>query len=111
MIIMGRTHYQGASQYFPGAVDDPYAAVLNAARKVVFSHTLATADWASTTVANGDLAAEIKKLKLDGDGYILADGGNGPRIFDGLEQPARLEFVSATPVGGGINELIYRPIR
>ena len=137
MIIMGRTHYQGASQYFPGAVDDPYAAVLNAARKVVFSHTLATADWANTTVANGDLAAEIKKLKLDGDGYIIADGGNGllrslirddlvdefrvhlvpylagngPRIFDGLEQPAKLEFVSATSVGGGINQLIYRPIR
>jgi dihydrofolate reductase len=98
---------------------------------------LATADWANTTVADGDLAAEIKKLKLDGDGYIIADGGNrllrslirhdlvdefrvnlvpylagnGPRIFDDLAQPTKLEFVSATPSCGAIIELIYRPIR
>ena len=77
LIVMGRTHYQGASAYFPSADDDPYADVLNAARKVVFSHTLATADWANTTVVNGDLAAEIEKLKLGGDGYIIADGGLG----------------------------------
>jgi dihydrofolate reductase len=134
---MGRTHYQGAAQYFPSADDDPYADVINAARKVVFSHTLATADWANTTVVNGDLAAEIEKLKLGGDGYIIADGGvgllrslirhelvdefrislvpylagKGPRVFDDLEQPAKLELVSVTPVGGGMSELIYRPIR
>jgi dihydrofolate reductase len=137
LVIMGRTHYQGAAQYFPEAVDHPYAAVMNAARKVVFSHTLATADWANTSVANGDLAAEIEKLKLGGDGYIIADGGigllrslirhnlvdefrvslvpylagKGPRIFDDIEQPTELEFVSVTPVGGGINKLTYRPIR
>jgi len=137
LLVMGRTHYQGAAQYFPSADDDPYADVINAARKVVFSHTLATADWANTTVSNGDLAAEIEKLKLGGDGYIIADGGvgllrslirhelvdefrislvpylagKGPRVFDDLEQPAKLELVSVTPVGGGISELIYRPIR
>jgi dihydrofolate reductase len=110
---------------------------MNAAPKVVFSRTLATADWANTTVTNGDLAAEIEKLKLGGDGYIIADGGlgllrslirhdqvdefriylvpylagRGPRVFDDLERPAKLELVSVAPVGGGISELIYRPIR
>jgi dihydrofolate reductase len=137
LLVMGRTHYQGASAYFPSADDDPYADVMNAAPKVVFSHTLATADWANTTVNNGDLAAEIEKLKLGGDGYIIADGGlgllrslircdlvdefriylvpylagKGPRVFDDSEQPTKLELVSVTPVGGGISELIYRPIR
>ena len=137
VIIMGRTHYQGAAQYFPGAGDDPYAAVLNAARKVVFSRTLSTADWANTSVANGELTAEIEKLKLDGEGYIIADGGlgllrslirhdlvdefrvhlvpylagDGPRVFADLEHPIRLEFVSVTEVGGGIIELRYRPVR
>jgi len=137
LIIMGRTHYQGASQFFPEAVDHPYAAVMNAARKVVFSHTLDTADWSNTSVASGELTAEIEKLKLGGDGYIIADGGTGllqslirndlvdeyrvslvpylagqgTRIFDDLAQPTKLEFVSVTPVGGGINKLIYRPIR
>jgi len=137
LLVMGRTHYQGASAYFPSADNDPYADVMNAARKLVFSHTLATADWANTTVINGDLAAEIEKLKLGGDGYIIADGGlgllrslirhdlvdefrislvpylagKGPRVFDDLKQATKLELVSVTPAGGGIIELIYHPIR
>jgi len=138
LILMGRTHYQGAAGYFPTAGDDdPYAAVLNPARKVVFSHTLTTADWANTSIANGDLTTEVEKLKLDGDGYLIADGGlgflrslirhdlvdefrvhlvpylaaQGPRLFDDLERPAALELVSVTAVGGGVNELVYRPIR
>jgi dihydrofolate reductase len=64
LLVMGRTHYQGAARYFSSADDDPYADVMNSARKVVFSHTLTTADWANTTVINGDLAAEIERLKL-----------------------------------------------
>ena len=137
LLVMGRTHYQGASAYFPSADNDPYADVMNAARKLVFSHTLATADWANTTVIDGDLAAEIEKLKLGGDGYIIADGGlgllrslirhdlvdefrislvpylagKGPRVFDDLDHATKLELVSVTPVGGGMSELIYRPNR
>jgi hypothetical protein len=38
--IMGRKHYQDAAQYFPEAVDHPYADVMNAARKVIFSQTM-----------------------------------------------------------------------
>jgi hypothetical protein len=49
VLILGRNHYQGAAQYFPGAVGHPYAAVINAARKVVFSHTLRATDWANTS--------------------------------------------------------------
>jgi dihydrofolate reductase len=137
MILMGRTHYQSAAQYFTTTTDDPYAAVLNAARKVVFSRTLATADWANTSIAHGDLAAEVEQLKRGGDGYLIADGGfgllrslirhdlidefrvslvpylagKGTRIFDEMEQPTKLELVSAAPAGGGITNLIYRPVR
>ena len=136
VLIMGRNHYQGAAQYFPGAVDHPYAAVMNAARKVVFSRTLRAAHWANTSIASGELGAEIEKLKLDGDGYIIADGGaglfrslirldlideyrvrlvpylagEGTRLFTDLPQPARLEFVSAAPAGGGITDLTFRRI-
>ena len=134
--IMGRKHYQNAAQYFPEAVDHPYADAMNAARKVIFSHTITTADWANTSVANGDLRAEIEKLKLDGDGYIVAHGGigflrslvrhdlideyrvtlfpylagNGARLFDDLVQPARLELISATAFGG-TTELAFRRAR
>ena len=132
--IMGRKQYQNAAQYFPEAVDHPYADAMNATRKVIFSHTITTTDWENASVANGDLSAEIEKLKLDGDGYIVAHGGigflrslirsdlideyrvtlfpylagKGTRLFDDLEQPARLELVSATAFGGGVTELAFR---
>jgi dihydrofolate reductase len=135
--IMGRRHYQGAAQYFPEATDHPYADAMNAARKVIFSHTIQTADWANTSVAGGDLGAGIEKLKLDGDGYIVAHGGigfwrslirrdlideyrlsvfpylagKGTRLFDDLGYPPRLELVSATAFGNGITELGYRRVR
>jgi hypothetical protein len=36
------------------ATDHPFADILNAGRKVVFSRTLKTAEWANTTIAAGD---------------------------------------------------------
>ena len=38
--IMGRVHYQEMASYFPTATDDPFAEILDVARKVVFSGTL-----------------------------------------------------------------------
>jgi hypothetical protein len=38
---------------------------------------LPAADWANTSIASAELGAEIERLKLDGDGYIIADGGAG----------------------------------
>jgi dihydrofolate reductase len=136
--IMGRKHYEDAAQYFPQADDHPYAAAMNAARKIVFSHTITTADWANTSVATGDLTAEMEKLKLDGDGYIVAHGGvgfwqslirddlideyrlslfpylavgQGTRLFDLPGPSPRLEPVSATPFGNGVIELVFRRLR
>ena len=50
------------------ATDHPFADILSAGRKVVFSRTLKTADWANTTIAAGDTAEEIDKLRRGGDG-------------------------------------------
>jgi dihydrofolate reductase len=42
----------------------------------VFSNSLASADWGETTIATGDLAAAITRLKGErADGYLLAQGG------------------------------------
>jgi dihydrofolate reductase len=135
--IMGRKHYQDAARYFPGAVDDPYADAMNAGRKIVFSRTISTADWANTSIASGDLAAEIEKLKLDGDGYIVAHGGlgfwrslirlglideyrvslfpylagQGTRLFDSPGPAPMLERLSATACANGITELAFRSLR
>jgi dihydrofolate reductase len=42
----------------------------------VFSDTLASADWAKTTIAKGELAKAITRLTQEPfDGYLLAHGG------------------------------------
>jgi dihydrofolate reductase len=135
--IMGRAAYQGMSGYFPTATDHPYADLMNAAPKVVFSRTLTAADWANTTVASGPLETEIDLLKRDGDGAIIAHGGlgfwrsliegdlvdgyritvfpylagSGARLFTGLAQPAGLELVSAIPFKNGTVEVNYQRAR
>jgi dihydrofolate reductase len=73
--IMGRAAYESMSSYFPTATDDPNAEALNNGQKVVFSHTLKSAEWANTTIAKGDLAEEIEKLRRQGDGHIIVGGG------------------------------------
>src|ERR1700723_279417 len=58
--IMGRSTYQGMAQFFPTGTD-AIADAMNQAVKTVFSHTLTTADWPTTTIVSGDTAEEIGK--------------------------------------------------
>jgi dihydrofolate reductase len=116
------------------ATDHPFAPILNAARKVVFSRTLKTADWANTTIAAGDTAEEIDELRLGGDGYIVVWGGvsffrslmqldlidelhvslfpyvagEGTRLFDGVPQSYQLDLVSSPASSNGVVALRYR---
>jgi len=132
--IMGRTAYEGIAPHFAANPDDPWADIQNAARKVVFSRTLKTADWANTTIAAGDTAEEIDKLRLGGDGHIVVWGGvslwrslmrldlidelqvslfpyvagEGTRLFDGVPNSSQLDLVSSTASSNGIIELQYR---
>jgi dihydrofolate reductase len=133
MHIMGRVAYQSMASYFPTATDDPNAEPLNAARKVVFSRTLKTADWANTIIASGDLAAEVDKLRRGGDGYIVVSGGisiwrslarldlideyrvtmvpylagNGPRLFEDVGKSRQQGLLSSTAFSSGL-QLEYR---
>jgi hypothetical protein len=80
---MGRTAYESISGSMTTSTDHPFAPILNAARKVVFSRTLKTADWANTTIAAGDTAEEIDKLRQGGHGRtglpdLLSDRFGGP---------------------------------
>ena len=131
--IMGRAAYQSMASYFPTATDDPNAEPLNAARKVVFSRTLKTADWANTTIASGDLGQEVDKLRRGGDGYIIVHGGislwrslarldlideyritlvpylagEGPRLFEDTGKSRQLDLVSSIAFSSGL-QLDYR---
>lgn len=131
---MGRVTYQGMAQYFPTATGHPYASIMNQARKAVFSGTLKTADWANSTILNGDIATEIEKLRSEGAGEILAHGGvsfaqslvrldlvdeyrltvfpylvgSGRSLFADVAKPGSLELASGTPFGNGTVGLVYR---
>jgi dihydrofolate reductase len=49
---------------------------MNEIPKVVFSNSLAYANWGETEIAAGDLAEAITRLKGERpDGYLLAQGG------------------------------------
>jgi dihydrofolate reductase len=48
---------------------------MNEIPKVVFSKTLEQAAWPESTIASGELDAEIAGLKAEEGGYLLAHGG------------------------------------
>jgi dihydrofolate reductase len=75
------THLIGAATYamwagfWPGAAG-PFAQPMNEIPKVVFSDSLASAEWGPATIARGDMAAAVTRLKQERpDGYLLAQGG------------------------------------
>jgi len=131
---MGRTAYEAIAASMTTATDHPFADILNAGRKVVFSRTLKTADWANTTIADGDTAEEIDKIRRGGHGHIVVWGGvglwrslmrldlidelrvnvspyvagEGTRLFDRVPTSYRLDLVSSTASSSGIVELQYR---
>jgi dihydrofolate reductase len=132
--IMGRTAYEAIAAAMTTATDHPLAPILNAGRKVVFSRTLKTADWANTTIAAGDTEEEIDKLRRGADGHILVWGGvslwrslmqldlidelrvslfpyvagEGTRLFEGVPKSYRLDLISSAASRSGIVELTYR---
>ena len=133
--IMGRVAYEGMSTNLPKNPDHPWSEILTAGRKVVFSRTLKTADWANTTIASGDTTEEIDALRHGGDGHIVVWGGvslwrslmwldlmdewhlglhpwvahEGTRLFEDVPENYRLDLISSTPFEQtGILELQYR---
>ena len=133
--VMGRTAYLAiARSMTTTATDHPFAGILNAGRKVVFSTTLKTAGWANSTIASGDTAEEIDKLRQGGDGHIVVWGGvrlwrslmrldlidelqltmfpyvagEGTRLFDGVPKSYQLDLLSSPASGNGVIELRYR---
>jgi dihydrofolate reductase len=132
--VMGRNAYEDIAESMTTATDHPFSDLLTAGRKVVFSRTLKTAEWANTTIAAGDTTEEIDKLRRGGDGHIVVWGGvslwrslmqldlidelrvslfpyvagEGTRLFDGVPKSYRLDLASTSSSPSGIVELQYR---
>ena len=71
---MGRVTYEEMSSFWPTSTDG-FAKPMNEIPKVVFSKTLTRADWATTTIASGDLAEEVARLKAEPGGDVIVYGG------------------------------------
>ncbi len=139
--VMGRVLYESFAEHFQGktADDHPFAPIYAATNKVVFSRTLASADWERTTINRGDLVAEVEKMKSEGEGYMIVTGrsgitrallhhdlvdefritvfpllsGQGRRMFepDDVGESKALELVSCHPCTNGVVVLHYRRLR
>ena len=73
--LIGAATYAAWATYWPGA-SGPFAGPMNEIPKVVFSNSLSSADWPETTIATGDLAEAVTRLKQErSGGYLLAQGG------------------------------------
>jgi dihydrofolate reductase len=73
--LIGAATYAGWAGYWPSA-SGPFAKPMNEIPKVVFSNSLASADWGDTTIVAGDLAEGVARLKRErSGGYLLAHGG------------------------------------
>ena len=73
--LVGAATYVRWAGFWPGA-SGSFAAPMNEIPKVVFSNSLASADWGETTIATGDLADAVSRLKQERlGGYLLAQGG------------------------------------
>lgn len=132
--VMGRVAYEGMAAAFAARPEHPMADTLNAGRKVVFSRTLRTADWANTTIAAGDTTDEIDKLRRGEDGHVVVWGGvsmwrslmrldlidefrldlypclagKGTRLLEDVRMSYPLDLVSTTAYSNGILQLQYR---
>jgi dihydrofolate reductase len=132
MLVFGRVTYEGMAAYWQtakGAIADD----MNSLPKVVCSRTLQAADWNHSTLVKDNVAAEIAKLKQQGNGNMFVFGsaqlsrtlmneklfdeyrigiapvihGRGRLLFsDGLN-PQALQLREARPLSNGCVILRY----
>jgi dihydrofolate reductase len=71
--VFGRVTYEGMASYWSTATGE-VADFMNTVPKVVFSKTLARADWNNTRLVNGDAAEAVARLKQAPGKEILIFG-------------------------------------
>jgi dihydrofolate reductase len=139
MLLFGRVTYQMMAGYWPTPQAKKDASEvadgMNKAPKVVFSRTLAKAEWSNTTLVKGDLATEVKKLKdasgppmvILGSGSIVAQLaqarlidefqlavnplilGRGRTLFEGVKEKLSLTLAATRAFKNGTVLMRYHP--
>jgi dihydrofolate reductase len=101
--LMGRHTYDGFAPVWPTRSGDPVSDHINAMPKYVVSTTLKDPEWNNTHVIDGDVAAELTRLKqADGKNIVQYGFGAVSRLLleHGLLDELRL-WVHPLIVGAG----------
>lgn len=134
--LFGRRTYEKMAAHWPSEPDtNPIAAHLNATPKYVATRTLTEVTWSGTQILSGDVAASVRDLKEQGDGFITVLGsgvlvrtliehdlideyrlfvhplvlGTGKRLFSQTSRPLRLRLSECDQTTTGVLLLTYRP--
>ena len=140
-ILYGRTTYQ-LMEFWRTLLENPsedksmndFAQVINKIPKIVFSRTLRTVDWKSSTIAKRDLKEEVLELKQQPGKDILIGSrsliiqlmnlnlineyqlcihpvvaGNGLPLFENINDRTILKLIKTKTFGGGAVTLYYEP--
>ena len=77
-LLLGRKTWQGHGAAFdPMPEGDPFGDVMKAKKKYVVSTTLKSASlWRNSTIINGDVVEEVRKLKQKPGQNIVLDGSS-----------------------------------
>jgi len=137
--LLGRVTYEGFAAAWPSRTDEAgFAERMNAMPKYVVSSTLRELTWSNSTLIEGDVAAEVAKLKKQVPGDILVAGsatlvralvdhdlvdelrlmvfpivlGSGKRLFGDSASTKAFRLLESQPVGDdGVVILRYEPVR
>lgn len=135
--LFGRKTYENFAAYWPTAPREiPFTDHLNSTAKYVVSKTLKQPEWNNTSVLDGDVVEEVRRLKgqpgkriaVLGSGELvqtlmkndLVDEyfltvypillGAGKKLFHDNDQLRKLELVDSTTTSTGGVVLTYRPL-
>ena len=133
-LLLGRVTYEGFAAAWPSR-EGEFADKFNTMPKYVVSSTLVEPEWNNSIVLNGDLVAEVAKLKQQHDGDIVVHGsarlvqslvehdlvdelrlmvypvvlGSGRRLFGETSDKKTLRLAGSKVVGDGVTILTYVP--
>lgn len=140
ILLFGRRTYDMMAGWWPtpaaAKAMPEVAAQMNALPKIVFSPTLASADWSNTTLIKNDLVGTVGRMKAEpgADMVILGSGsivtqlagaglidtiqvvvnpvalGGGQSFLAGLHQPLNLTLTQSRAFRNGSVVLWYSPV-
>ncbi len=134
-LLLGRVTYESFAGAWPERDDEAgFAAKMNSMPKYVFSRTLDALEWENSTLLEGQLPDEVRRLESEVDGIILVAGsrtvvhqllendlvdelrlmifpvvlGSGARVYPESERKLPLELTDSRTYDSGVVVQVYR---